>query len=316
LPRLTNLLAALVAGAFASLAAGTGGGALVVFLTVLGLATLGWLIGQLPAGQRVRRRRPARRSTAGAATASSENDDLSPAATPAPAAWIVLTRDHDAAHGAPQPPDDLRPAQLGLVLTARPVLGHVAATLVDLHERGVVELQHADEARWRLVRGDSEAVLSAAERHLLDALLAGDEPAELTALGRRLSRALHRFRIDVLDDAIAHGWLHRKTDEGLTPAGEAARDAARHYRAELRRALANQPTASAGSLSGYAALLGLLPAEAPVRRFARAFVAVAHDLRDWKPRPVARRDTSDLSINTDQWGGMSLDLAAAWMAGL
>ena len=45
------------------------------------------------------------------------------------------------------PPEDLRPAQLGIVLRGRVILGHVTATLVDLAQRGFLGLMKLKATR-------------------------------------------------------------------------------------------------------------------------------------------------------------------------
>jgi hypothetical protein len=42
------------------------------------------------------------------------------------------------------PPGNLRPAQLGIVLVGRVILGHVTATLVDLAQRGFLRIEEVD----------------------------------------------------------------------------------------------------------------------------------------------------------------------------
>src|SRR5262249_43495227 len=52
----------------------------------------------------------------------------------------------------PAPPGGLRPAQLGVVLVGRVLLGHVGATVVDLACRGCLTVEPLDEdgSDWRL----------------------------------------------------------------------------------------------------------------------------------------------------------------------
>jgi hypothetical protein len=48
-----------------------------------------------------------------------------------------------------QPPENLRPAQLGIVLLGRVILGHIGATLADLGQRGLIRIDEVpgDDAR-------------------------------------------------------------------------------------------------------------------------------------------------------------------------
>ena len=55
---------------------------------------------------------------------------------------------HVSAHGqgTPLPPDGLRPGQLGVVLLGRVIVGDIAATLVDLAGREIVQVAEDQDA--------------------------------------------------------------------------------------------------------------------------------------------------------------------------
>ena len=85
------------------------------------------------------------------------------------------------------PPEDLRPAQLGVVLVGRVVLGHISATIADLAARGYLRMDESG-ADWVLTdlrqsaasgRGD----LLSYEGELLEGLFDGRSEVGLSGLG-------------------------------------------------------------------------------------------------------------------------------------
>jgi hypothetical protein len=46
-------------------------------------------------------------------------------------------------------PQDLRPAQLGIILVGRVIVGHIGATLIDLCQRGFLRIEDAPAALTR-----------------------------------------------------------------------------------------------------------------------------------------------------------------------
>ena len=77
------------------------------------------------------------------------------------------------------PPEDLRPAQLGIVLLGRVILGHISATLVDLAQRGFLRIEAIPgdgDPDWLLTslrdQAAGRSVLLRFEATLLDGLFA------------------------------------------------------------------------------------------------------------------------------------------------
>lgn len=98
------------------------------------------------------------------------------------------------------PPGNLRPAQLGIVLVGRVVLGHVTATLADLAQRGFLRI---DEVNGQAVPGwlltdlrdqtaDRDSLLRF-EVTLLDGLFAPQPTVRLSDIGQGLVPVLNRF---------------------------------------------------------------------------------------------------------------------------
>jgi hypothetical protein len=87
-------------------------------------------------------------------------------------------------------PEGLRPGQLGVVMLGRVIMGDVAVTLVDLAQRGLVDVKRIEDpdtgnADWTLQPGSWPDTEPEYTRALLGGLADYREPARL-APGRRL----------------------------------------------------------------------------------------------------------------------------------
>jgi hypothetical protein len=114
------------------------------------------------------------------------------------------------------PPDDLRPAYVGVLLERRLTLGHVGAALIDLVQRGLVAAEITDgpagpgEPDWILTdrRGpDRPGPRYEHESLLLDSVFAGPSPLRLSELSADTVRTLDRVQASVLADMARWGWL-------------------------------------------------------------------------------------------------------------
>jgi uncharacterized membrane protein YgcG len=169
-------------------------------------------------------------------------------------------------------PRDLRPAQLGIVLLGKVVLGHLGATLADLAHHGFVGLQEiaGDGPQDWLVtdlRGQAAAprTLLPFEAALLDGLFAGQAELQVQSLGPELIAVLNRVRRLIRRDAVRHGWLQRLRRGHRTPRGEQLLAEIKTFRQQLRALAASGGLADRPDLEAYALLLGLPapPAEDP-----------------------------------------------------
>lgn len=169
------------------------------------------------------------------------------------------------------PPEGLRPAQLGVVLVGRVVLGHIGATAADLAARGYLRMEETDTG-WVLadvcqptVPGRGE--LLSYESELLAGLFDGPDEVRLSALGEPFLRTLDRVRRQVVRDAVRHGWLSRWRHETRTSRGERLLAEVLDFRRELRAA-ARGGNLPAGLLP-YAMVFGV-SAAAPLQAGATA----------------------------------------------
>jgi hypothetical protein len=169
-----------------------------------------------------------------------------------------------------RPPEDLRPAQLGIVLVGRVILGHISATLVDLAQRGFLGLEETrdgDDGDWLLTdrRGAAGSAgrlaLLGFERTLLDGVFDGKSLVRLSELGESLVPSLNHMRAQIRRDAVRRGRLRRFGRDKRTPGGEQLLHQIRDFRRDLRT-LASGGDAAAG-LAGYAMIFGLAHAASP-----------------------------------------------------
>jgi hypothetical protein len=161
-------------------------------------------------------------------------------------------------------PDGLRPAQLGVVVVGRVILGHVGATVADLAQRGylrLAEVPGGDQADWVLTdlrsQASDEGRLLRYEATLLDGLFAGRPSVRLSKRGPELVPVLERVRAQIRRDAMRRGWLRRWHRDRRTERGDRLLARAQAFRRELRSlAAAGDPGQLAG-LAPYLMVFGL-----------------------------------------------------------
>ena len=219
----------------------------------------------------------------------------------------------------PAPPQGMHPAQMGLVLLGRPILGHVAATLVDLVERGRLEVTRSTKpggSGYKVVRVSAPDVqLLHYEDKLAHALCGESVNLSSEDLDSRLAPALHEFRRDIIADAVAHGWLHRLHHDRRTDEADAVVSEIRHFRFSLVHLYEARESSVPPGLLGYVTLFGMRHEERPSYQLASAVVEAASSLNDWKKIEHAAHYEPDL-LSHNQWGGMGPGYVEAWSMGL
>jgi hypothetical protein len=131
--------------------------------------------------------------------------------------WWARGRDRGRARGAIiaeyEPPDKLRPAQLGVLIDESADPGDLVATIVDLAVRGYLTITehpkhglfgHAD---WTLDKKKDGADLLPYERTLFDGLFAGGESVLLSTLKGSFAPTLARAQKLLYTDATKRGWF-------------------------------------------------------------------------------------------------------------
>jgi hypothetical protein len=167
------------------------------------------------------------------------------------------------------PPENLRPAQLGIVFLGRVVLGHLSATIADLAHRGVLTVAEAPGAPgndWLLTdlrgRSPEHGTLLPYEKRLLDGLFARRAEVTLSDLGPRLTDTIDRTRQSLRRDAVRRGllrrgWPRRGWPDRRTQRGEQLLTPIRQLRRELRALAASGDLERRPDLAPYAMIFGL-----------------------------------------------------------
>jgi hypothetical protein len=165
------------------------------------------------------------------------------------------------------PPEDLRPAQLGIILVGRVIVGHLGATLIDLCQRGFLridEIPGGDDAQWLLTDLRRQAPgpgvpLVLFETVLLDGLFGSQTQARLPQAGPGLLPVIDRVRVELRRDAVRHGWLRRWRQDRRTERGEQLLRQIQGFRRVLRgRVLSGAGVPAA--LAPYTMIFGLAAA--------------------------------------------------------
>ena len=165
------------------------------------------------------------------------------------------------------PPEDLRPAQLGIILVGRVIVGHLGATLIDLCQRGFLridEIPGGDDTQWQLTDHRSQVPGSAVpllpfETVMLDGLLGSRAQVRLPEAGTGLLPVIDRVRAELHRDAVRHGWLRRWRQDRRTEHGEQLLRQIQGFRRVLRgRVLSGAGVPAA--LAPYMMIFGLAAA--------------------------------------------------------
>lgn len=111
------------------------------------------------------------------------------------------------------PPEDLRPAQMGVLLDERADVRDVTATIVDLAVRGYLHITEIPKqgllgrVDWELTKLKPGDDLLPYEAALLDALFEGGERVKVSELKYKFADDLRRVQGLLYDDAMARGWF-------------------------------------------------------------------------------------------------------------
>jgi uncharacterized protein (TIGR04222 family) len=128
----------------------------------------------------------------------------------------LLSRPHDPVEF--EPPDKIRPGQVGTLIdeVANPL--DVTATIVDLAVRGYLRIEeipkqgwfgHTD---WRLIKLKDGDGLLTYEETLLAGLFRDGDQVELSTLKRTFATRLHHVQDALYDDVVQAGWFPSRPD--------------------------------------------------------------------------------------------------------
>jgi uncharacterized membrane protein YgcG len=165
------------------------------------------------------------------------------------------------------PPGGLRPAQLGIVLVGRVILGHISATLVDLAQRDYLRIEAVPGGEhWLLTdlrdKVSGRDALLPFEVTLLDGLFALRSRVLVPGDGRDLVPVINKVRTLLRRDAVRRGWLRRLRPEHRTPSGEQLLRQIHDFRGRLRAQIATANPEVSRALVPYAMIFGIpMPSE-------------------------------------------------------
>jgi hypothetical protein len=111
------------------------------------------------------------------------------------------------------PPEDLRPAQMGVLLDERAHTLDVTATIIDLAVRGYLHITEIPKqgwfgrADWELAKRKDGDDLLPYERSLLRALFESGDQVKVSDLKYKFADDLEKTRQLIYDDAMGRGWF-------------------------------------------------------------------------------------------------------------
>jgi hypothetical protein len=225
--------------------------------------------------------------------------------------------------------EGLRAGQTGVVVLGRVIMGDIAVTLVDLTRRELLTVEEtADGGDWLLtlvagtVTKQQHGALLDYEQRLLDGLSEDGAESRLSSLTDGFGKVLDETRRVLIRDAAHQGWLRHLHHDRRTAKGEELAGHVRSFRRDLRRLVAEgDQRVLSGQLLPYALRFGLLSdQQAPLVRFANAWVRAFADLPGWAPpKPTPHEYGSDQPLFADisripggGWGAMG---AMGWLPG-
>jgi uncharacterized membrane protein YgcG len=130
--------------------------------------------------------------------------------------WYRVGRDdreHETIVPEFEPPEKLRPAQVGLLIDERADTLDVTATIVDLAVRGFLTITEIPkegllgQRDWLLTRRAKTGGLLGYEQIIFDGLFAAGEEVKLSSLRRHFYLTLAKAQSALYEDAVKRGWF-------------------------------------------------------------------------------------------------------------
>jgi uncharacterized membrane protein YgcG len=117
------------------------------------------------------------------------------------------------------PPEDLRPAQMGVIVDERADTLDVTATIIDLGVRGYMHIAEIPKegwfgkTDWELQRKkEPDGSLLPYESRLMKALFRGREKVKVSKLKTKFAEDLAKVKQDLYADAMQHRWFARNPE--------------------------------------------------------------------------------------------------------
>jgi uncharacterized membrane protein YgcG len=115
-----------------------------------------------------------------------------------------------------EPPDGLRPGELGTLVDFDAGPLDVTATIIDLAVRGYLKIEEVEKEwyqfkhDWKLTKLDKDEPLKQYERTLHDGLFKDGDEVKLSDLKNKFAERMGKVRSQLMDDAMSKGWFTRK----------------------------------------------------------------------------------------------------------
>jgi uncharacterized protein (TIGR04222 family) len=118
-----------------------------------------------------------------------------------------------------EPPDKLRPGQLGTLVDERANPLDVTATIVDLATRGYLTIEELPSKHWlgkpdwALTRTKDPDGLLQYERTLMNGLFRSHDTVRVSELRNKFAERMQKVQNALYDDVVAEGWFVRRPDK-------------------------------------------------------------------------------------------------------
>ncbi|MEP6871393.1 MAG: DUF2207 domain-containing protein, partial [Anaerolineaceae bacterium] len=116
------------------------------------------------------------------------------------------------------PPDNLRPAEMGLILDERADTQDVTATIIDLAVRGYLKIKEIAKeglfgsTDWELTKVERGDDLNDYERTLYDGLFKGGSPVEMSDLKNTFAERLQKVKDALYSGGMDRNWFNQKPE--------------------------------------------------------------------------------------------------------
>ena len=115
-----------------------------------------------------------------------------------------------------EPPEGLRPGELGTLIDFDAGTLDVTATIIDLAVRGYLKIEEVEKEwyqfkhDWMLTKLEKDEPLRQYERSLYDGLFTSGDEVKLSDLKNTFAARMSKVREQLMDDAMSKGWFTRK----------------------------------------------------------------------------------------------------------
>src|SRR4051794_40152298 len=115
-----------------------------------------------------------------------------------------------------EPPDGLRPGELGTLVDFDAGTLDVTATIIDLAVRGYLKIEEVEKEwyqfkhDWMLTKLEKDEPLRQYERSLYEGLFTSGDEVKLSDLKNTFAARMSKVREQLMDDAMSKGWFTRK----------------------------------------------------------------------------------------------------------